>query len=106
MIALMNYALPLIIVVGAFLSFRFKSYKPAVVAVLVALVYTIAQPTYMPKGTVAGPVIKELEYVDKPIVDRGRKVMSDEQRDAQRNEQLKQINDSIESKIEKESNHG
>lgn len=101
MIALMNYALPLIILVGGFLSFKFKSYKPAVVAILIALVYTVVQPTYLPKGTVAAPVIQELEYVDKPIVDRGRKVMSDEQRDAQRNEKLKQINESIESKIQK-----
>lgn len=101
MIALMNYAIPLIILVGVFLSFRFKSYIPAMIAIAAILVYTVAQPTYLPKGTVAVPVIVELEYVDKPIVDRGRKVISDEERDAQRNEQLKQINDSIESKIQK-----
>ena len=63
-------------------------------------VQTCALPIF-PKGTVATPMIQEIEYVDKPIIDRGRKVMSDEQRDALRNEQLKQINDSIESKIEK-----
>lgn len=97
----MNYAVPLIVLVGIFIGLKMKSFHPAAFAALIAGIYMIAQPTYLPKGTVAAPVIQELEYLDKPIVDRGRKVMSDEQRDAQRNEQLKQINDSIESKIEK-----
>lgn len=101
MIALMNYAIPLIILAGLFIGYKMKSFHPIVIAALIAGIYMIAQPTYLPKGTVAAPVVHELEYIDKPIVDRGRKVMSDEQRDAQRNEQLKQINDSIESKIEK-----
>lgn len=104
MIVLMNYALPLIILVGAFLSFRFKSYKPAVIAIVIAFIYMVAQPSYLPKGTVPAPVIQELEYIDKPIVDRSRKVMSDEERDAARNEKLKQINESIESKIKEKDN--
>lgn len=101
MIALMNYAFPLIILIGLLVAYWAKSVYPIALAVVIAVLYTIAQPTYLPKGTVAAPVIQELEYVDKPIVDRSRKVMSDEQRDAQRNEQLKQINESIESKIKK-----
>lgn len=101
MIALMNYAIPLILLIGALIAYKLKSVYPLAMAVAIAVLYTIAQPTYLPKGTVAAPVIQELEYVDKPIVDRGRKVMSDEQRDKIRNEKLKEINDSIESKIEK-----
>lgn len=101
MIALMNYAIPLILLIGVLIAYKLKSVYPLAIAFAIAVLYTVAQPTYLPKGTVAAPVIQELEYVDKPIVDRGRKVMSDEQRDAQRNEQLKQINDSIESKIQK-----
>lgn len=101
MIALMNYAVPLIVLVGIFIGFKIKSFHPVAIAALIAGIYMIAQPTYLPKGTVASPVIQELEYVDKPIVDLGRKVMSDEQRDALRNEQLNKINESIESKIKK-----
>lgn len=101
MIALMNYAIPLILLVGVFVGYKLNSFYPLAFSLAIAVLYTVAQPTYLPKGTVAAPVVHELEYIDKPIVDRGRKVMSDEQRDAQRNEQLKQINDSIESKIEK-----
>lgn len=101
MIALMNYAVPLIVLIGIIIAYKLKSVYPLAFAVVLAVVYTVAQPTYLPKGTVASPVINELEYVDKPIVDRGRKVMSDEQRDAIRNENLKEINDSIESKIKK-----
>lgn len=99
MIALMNYAIPMIIFIGAVIGYKMKSFHPLAIAVLIAVIYNVAQPTYLPKGTVAAPVIQELEYVDKPIVDRGRKVMSDVERDAKRIEQLKQINDSIESKI-------
>lgn len=101
MIALMNYVVPILFISGVFLMFRLKKSWPGIVCGVLILIYTVAQPTYLPKGTVAAPVIQELEYVEKPIVDRSRKVMSDEQRDALRNEKLKQINESIESKISK-----
>lgn len=101
MVALMNYVVPLLFVSGLFLMFRLKKTWPGYVFGVLILIYTIAQPTYLPKGTVATPVIQDLEYIDKPIVDRSRKVMSDEDRDAIRNEKLKQINESIESKINK-----
>lgn len=101
MIVLMNYAVPLIVLIGIIIAYKLKSVYPLAFAVALAVLYTVAQPTYLPKGTVASPVINELEYVDKPIVDRGRKVMSDEHRDAIRNEKLKEINESIESKIKK-----
>lgn len=101
MIALMNYVVPLLFISGVFLIFRLKKSWPVFVFGVLILIYTVAQPTYLPKGTVAAPVIQELEYVDKPIVDRSRKVMSDEERDTKRNEALKSINDSIESKINK-----
>lgn len=101
MIVLMNYAIPLILLVGVFIAYKLKSVYPLAIAFALAVLYTVSQPTYLPKGTVASPVIQQLEYVDKPIVDLGRKVMSDEQRDALRNEQLNKINESIESKIKK-----
>lgn len=102
MIALMNYAVPLIILIGLFIGYKLKSIYPLALAVLIVVIYTLAQPTYLPKGTVSAPLIQDLEYVDKPIVDRSRKVMSDEERDAARNEKINQINESIELKIKKE----
>lgn len=102
MIALMNYAVPLIFIVSVFLSIRFKRWSPLVVGFVFALIYTIAQPTYLPKGTVPELKIQETVFVDKPIVDRGMKPKSDAERDAARNAELKRINESIESKINKE----
>ena len=101
MIALMNYIVLILLVIGAGVAWKVKKFWPLVVAAALALVYTVAQPTYMPKGTVPAPRVEETAYIDKPMIDRSLKPMSDAERDARRNEQLKQINDSIESKIQK-----
>lgn len=101
MIVLMNYAVPVMFLLGLLISYNLKRVWPLVVAGVFILVYTIAQPTMLPKGTVAGPVIQPTEIVDKPIVDRSLKSMSDAERDAKRNAVLKDINESIESRITK-----
>ena len=102
MIALMNYAIPLILVLTVFLTYKFRKPWIFLAGIVVVLVYTIAQPTMLPKGTVASPRIEATQFVDKPIVDRSFKLMSDDERDAKRNATLKEINDSIENTIEKE----
>lgn len=99
MIVLMNYALLLIVLTTIGLSWKFKSKNILLVGLFIAIVYSVAQPTMLPKGTVAAPVIKQLEYVDKPIVDRSLKPMSDVERDAKRNSELDKINSSIENAI-------
>lgn len=101
MIALMNYAIPLIVLLGLVVAYSTKKVWPVLLAVVISLVYSVAQPTYMPKGTVRAPVIQEVERVERPFLDRSLKPMSDEERDARRNEQLKLIDKSIESKIQK-----
>ena len=102
MIVLMNYAIPLIVLIGLFIAYKLKSVYPLALAVAIAILYTVAQPTYLPKGTVPPMRVEETAFIDRPMIDRSLKPMSDEKRDAQRNEQLKQINDSIESKIKGE----
>lgn len=102
MIVLMNYAVPLIILIGMLLAYNLKKLYPAYVGVALAIVYVIAQPTMLPKGTVPAARIEVTQYVDKPIVDRALKPMSDAERDQKRNAELKQINDSIEKSINKE----
>lgn len=99
MIALMNYAVPLLMLIGVYASYKTRKLYPVLIAAALTIVYTVAQPTYLPKGTVAAPKIEQLEPVTTPIVDRGRKVMSDADRDAARNKALDEINDSINSKI-------
>lgn len=103
MIVLMNYAVPLIILIGMLLAYKLKKLYPAYIGVALAIVYVIAQPTMLPKGTVSAPVIAATEFVDKPIVDRSLKPMTDADRDQKRNVELKQINDSIEKAINKET---
>lgn len=99
MIALMNYAVPLILLLTVILTFKFRKVWIFLAGIVVALVYTIAQPTMLPKGTVASPVIQVTEFVDKPIVDRSLKPMSDAERDTKRNAELESINASIENAI-------
>ena len=102
MIVLMNYALLLIILTTLGLSWKFKSKTVLIIGLFTAIVYSIAQPTMLPKGTVPAPRIEATQYVDKPIVDRSLKPMSDAERDAKRNAALQEINDNIESAITKE----
>lgn len=99
MIALMNYAVPIMILIGLVLTYKLKRVWPTVVMGVLALVYTVAQPTMLPKGTVPAPRIEATQYVDKPIVDRSLKPMSDGERDAKRNAELKSIDNSIENAI-------
>lgn len=99
MIVLMNYAIPLLLLLGIFCAYKLNKVWPFIVAVLLAVIYTVAQPTMLPKGTVAAPRIEATQFVDKPIVDRSLKPMSDADRDAARNKALNEINDSINSKI-------
>lgn len=99
MIALMNYAVPIMVLIGLALSLKLKKIWPTVVMGVLALVYTVAQPTMLPKGKVPEPRIEATQYVDKPIVDRSLKPMSDAERDVKRNAELKSIDNSIENAI-------
>lgn len=101
MIVLMNYAIPLIILATCVLAWKMKSKSVLLAGIAIAIIYTVAQPTMLPKGTVAQPVIQQTEIVYKPIVDRSLKPMSDADRDKKREAAMKEINDSIESKITK-----
>lgn len=102
MIALMNYALPLMLLIGVLLFYKFKKLWILPATGILMMIYTISQPTYLPKGVVPQMKIEQLEQVTTPIVDRGRKVMSDEERDAARNKAIQEINDSINAEINKQ----
>jgi len=69
------------------------------IGVLMLVVYFQIQPSYMPKGTVKPMQVQQFEKLDIPMVDRSLKPMSDEQRDAQRNKALQEIDNSINDKI-------
>lgn len=102
MIVLMNYAIPLIVLATLALAWKMKSKAVLLAGLAIAIIYTVTQPTMLPKGTVSAPVILPTEFVDKPIVDRSLKPMTDAERDAKRNAALKEINDNIENAIAKE----
>lgn len=99
MIILMNYIVPILTILCLISSFYFRSYWIPVIFGVVLLVYTVAQPTVLPKGTVPAPRIEEYERPPAIIIDRGYKVMTPEERDKNRNQALKEIDESIESRI-------
>lgn len=103
MIVLMNYAIPLILLATLLLYWKIKRKTVLIVGLCAAIIYTVAQPTMLPKGTVPAPVIAATEFVDKPIVDRSLKPMSDAERDEKRNTALREINENIEKAINKET---
>lgn len=103
MIVLMNYAVPIIIITSILIAWKLKQKWVLVIGFALAAIWTITQPTVLPKGTVAQPVIQQLDVVDKPIVDRSLKPMSDAERDKRRNDELNAINERIEKSISKES---
>jgi hypothetical protein len=88
MVVLLNYLLPIVLIALAFISYKTKKYMPcALIALIFAIIYTVTQPTMHPKGTVPAMPIKQTEFVDKPIVDRTKKVMSIEEREARMDKQ-------------------
>lgn len=84
MIALMNALGLIIIFIGGFLTFHFRSWKIAVATIVVLLVYTKLQPSYIPKGTVERMPVIQSERITKPMEDRMLKAKPAEQRDAER----------------------
>ena len=91
MVVLLNYLLPIVLLVIALVAYKTKKYIPCfVVALVFAFVYNVTQPTMHPKGKVPPLPIAPTEYVDKPIVDRTKKVMSVEERDARMEAQRKE----------------
>lgn len=100
MIVALNYALPILLLIVAFIGYKTKKYIASVmVALALVIVYQAVQPTYIPKGTVPAMQIKQTEYVDKPIVDRTRKVLSPEERDARMEKQRETTDARIEKLI-------
>lgn len=88
MIVFLNVLLPVLIATILYVGYRAKKLVPAVIiSILVAFGYSLIQPSYMPKGKVPAMPVAEFQTVDKPIVDRMRKNVSGEERDARMEKQ-------------------
>ena len=82
MVVLLNILLPLIITAILYIGYRSKKLVGAIIlSILVGFGYSLIQPSYVPKGTVPPMQIIDSEPVNKPIVDRMRKIESRESRE-------------------------
>ena len=81
MILLLNL-LPLVIfAIGAYASWKLRSWKVAVATILILIIYAKAQPSYMPKGEVKRSEIPAFEVSTSEIQDRNSKPVTGEERD-------------------------
>lgn len=79
------------LVAGAFaLSFKLKKPWPLVVAAIFLVIYTIVQPSYLPKGEVKRSVIPEFERSGSTIQDRNLKAKTGEEYDEKRQQMIKE----------------
>ena len=79
------------LVAGAFaLSFKLKKLWPLAVAAIFLAIYTIVQPSYLPKGEVKRSVIPEFERSESMIQDRNLKAKTGEEYDEKRQQMIKE----------------
>lgn len=89
MIGFLNLVMPVIMVVGLFISYKLKTTKARLLGVVLTLatvvLYNQLQPSYVPKGT-AKPAAPPAEFVipEGEMTDRLAKPVSAEQRDKTR----------------------
>ena len=91
MIGLLNLAGFLIVGLGGYLTYRYRSWKIAVATLVLLLGYNHFQPSYMPKGEVSKAAFVEPTASDKPMVDRMLKPKSSEEYDAKRQAEFDKI---------------
>lgn len=72
------------------LAAKLKKLWPLIVMCIVMVVYTIVQPSYLPKGEVKRSVVPEFDKSESEIVDRSLKAKSGEEYDQKRNELIKE----------------
>lgn len=89
MVLLLNLAVGFIILVGSVLTMKFRSPWIAAVTVATSIIYTMAQPSYMPKGEVKRSDIPLFEQKGE-IEDRNSKPKSGEVYDSEREAAVKE----------------
>jgi hypothetical protein len=99
MVLLLNILVPVVVLGLMYLAYRLKKFWPIAASVAFVLLYQLAQPSYMPKGTVKPVKIVEFKQLDIPMVDRSLKPKSSEQYDIERNAALEAIDKSIKNQI-------
>lgn len=100
MVLLLNILFPVVIIALMVISYKFKKVWPVIGVVAFILIYSIAQPSYMPKGTVKPLPNPEFRVNDSPMVDRLMKPKSPEQYDLERQQALDAIDKSLKEQIE------
>lgn len=90
MVLLLNLLLLLIVIVGGLCYWKWR--KPWIVAVtvLIVLVYTMAQPSYLPKGQVERTELLPFEQKELVAEDRLLKAPTGDEMDSRRNQMIKE----------------
>lgn len=107
MVLALNLLLPVILIVLFVIAIRYRKWWPVLLAAVVFILYTLAQPSYLPKGTVKSLPNAEFRVSDSPIIDRQLKPKSAQEYDIKRNKDLQAIDEKLQrlemkSKTEKE----
>lgn len=89
MVILLNLIVPLVLLVGCWLTWKKKKLWPIGAAGALVLLYTFVQPSYMPKGEVKRTNLPEFEYHKIEVEDRLSKPKSGQQYDDERNQAIK-----------------
>lgn len=82
MVLLLNLVSWVVVLIFIYIWYKTKKFRYLVVAAVFMLIYNIAQPSYMPKGTVTRMANPAFEQSNAAIEDRNRKPEDPNERQA------------------------
>lgn len=91
MALLLNIMVPVLILLGAFISWKAKNWKPVAISLMVGVVYSLwVQPGYGPRNQIERTRPSAFEQSKEEIQNRQLSPVSGEERDMKRNQSIKE----------------
>lgn len=89
MILLLNLVVPFFVIIVGFIAWKTKNWKSLLALPFAWIIYTAAQPSYLPKGDISRSEIPEFMRSDAEIIDNARKPRSSEDRNSAQEREYK-----------------
>lgn len=90
MILLLNLVVPFFVIIVGFIAWKTKNWKSLLALPFAWIIYTAAQPSYLPKGDIQRSSVPEFTPSKAEIVDKARKPVPSEVRNAEQERKYKE----------------
>lgn len=89
MVLFLNLVVPFFVILVGFIAWKTKNWKCLLAIPFAGIIYTAAQPSYIPKGDISRSEIPGFVKSEAEIVDNARKPLSSEDRNAAQEREYK-----------------